>query len=692
MFGLLTGSQIEIPFYLLIAVCLSLFAVKCIFVFKGLTEIYSMRWVFGFMVYLFLFASGILLSESESYNNERINSHIGKSGCFIGKVIGQPQQKSKTLKLILRIVGYVDSNAWKKCNAKILVYIQKDLNSERLVHGDIIVARTLLRQIKGPYNPYEFDYRRFMHYKGIAFESYIKAGTWKLAGHSDNLKTYSIRLRNYLLGLYGMYGFENDEFAVLSALTLGYRDELGTEIKRSFSHAGVMHILAVSGLHTGIVFYVLNFIFGFLVNFRYGKSVRLIIVILALWFYAFLTGASITVIRASAMFSLIQFGNYLKRTINIYNIIAALAFFLLIFNPFQVFDVGFQLSFLAVLSIIFFQPRLYKLLIFRNYITDRIWILFTASISAQIGTLPAVIYYFHHFPPLFWLTNILILPPVAMVIYLAMLLFILSPLHQIAFIVSEFLNLLLIFINSIVNTVNKIPFSLIDGIYNSLAETIILYAIIISLSVYLIFKNKFYLLVCLSCILCFLSLNLLNRYIIYRQREIVIFNIRGYSAINFIHSRNNLMVTGMSPAVSTKVLHGSFQNYWIRHGVSDRIKILNTGDLSGNGSVCGTVCGVYCGNIYGNPVLGFNGKKILILCNTNLPEYGTNNKFRLDYIIITGNQKINIRWLTGLFDFKKLIIDSSNNHHTEKYWKEECRATGINPHMISESGAFVIKL
>jgi competence protein ComEC len=692
MFGLLTGSQIRIPFYLLIAACLFLFAVKCLFVFKGLTEVYSLRWVFGFLVYLFLFVSGILLSESESYYTKRIYSNIFNSKCFIAKIISEPQQKNKTFKLIMRIIGFEDSNVLRKCNIKILAYIHKDFNSERLTQGDIIVTKTLLRQIQGPDNPYEFDYKRFMYYNGIAFTSYIKAGTWKLTGHSDNLKTYSVRLRNHFLGLYRKYGFENDEFAVLSALTLGYRDELSTEIKRSFSNAGIMHILAVSGLHTGIVFYVLNFVFGFLLNFRYGKTIRLILVILALWIYAFLTGASITVIRASAMFSLIHFGKYIKRTVNIYNIIAALVFFLLVFNPFQVFDMGFQLSFLAVLSIIFFQHRLYKLLTFKSYLPDRIWILFTASISAQIGTFPVVIYYFHHFPSWFWLTNIIILPLVALVIYLAILLFILSPIPQVALFVSKFLNLVLMLINSIAHTVNQIPFSLIDGIYNSLTETIMLYAIIISLSIYIISKNKFYLLISMSCIICFLSLNLYKRYNIYRQREIVIFNIRGYSVINFIRSRNNLMVTGMNPAVSDKVLHGSVKNYWIRHGVSDRINILNTSDLTVNNTVCDTICRICCCNIYGNPVFSFGGKRILLLCNSKLLEYVTHDKFRLDYIIITGNQKVDIRRLTGLFNFKKIIIDSSNNHHTEKHWKEECRANMINPHITSESGAFVLKL
>ncbi len=546
--------------------------------------------------------------ELKSYDLQRKVSDIDESQYFTGRIINQPQQKSKTVKLLLKSVGYKGRFNWYKCRIKILAHIQKDVNSCKLEQGDIIVAMTNIRKPCGPENPYQFNYKRYLYYKGIARESYIRSGTWEIIGHGKSLMIYSSQLRNKLLRLYKRYGFKNDEFAVLSALTLGFRDDLRPETKRSFVSAGVMHTLAVSGLHTGIVFYVLNIIFGFLSENRYGKIIKLILVILLLWFYALLTGASISVIRASAMFSLIQIGNSIKRTINIYNILAALAFFLFLFNPFQVFDVGFQLSFLAVLSIVFFQPRFYRILTFRNRIIDRVWMLFTVSIAAQIGTFPVVIYYFHNFPLYFWITNILILPPVAIVIYLALLLFIFSPLNKAAFVIAGFLDIVLMLINNFVNTVKKFPSSLIEGLYNSLAETILLYAIIISVSVFILFKKRISLIVCQIFIICFLSFKMLRKYSIYKQKEIVIFNVNKYSVVNLIDGKKNYLITDLNTEGINEKLPDPVKDYWLRRGVYDVSRIFNISELTGNEKACNEDGGIYYGNIGGNPILNFKGK------------------------------------------------------------------------------------
>ncbi len=691
MIGLLTGNQFRISFSILITVCSLILIIIFILTFKGLTEVYKIRWLFGSLVYFFLFFSGILLFESRSYDLDRIAAHVDDSRCFIGKVISKPQKKNKTVKLILRIISYKDSDMWYKCNTKTQAYIQKNYSSGKLAYGDIIIIKTALRHVKGPENPCEFNYKKLLQYKGIIRESYIKSRAWKLIGRANNLLTYSQNLRSFLLELYKKYGFENDEFAVLSALTLGYRDELGAELKKSFSSAGVMHILAVSGLHTGIIFYVLNIVFGFLQNVRYGKTIKLLLVILALWFYALLTGASISVVRASAMFSLINLGSYMRRMINIYNILAALAFFLLIFNPYQVFDVGFQLSFLAVLSIVFLQPRLYSLFTFRNCLTDRIWMLFTVSISAQAGIFPVVIYYFHHFPLYFWLTNILILPIVAVVIFLAILLYAFSPVYHIAHLIAELLNVLLKAINFLVNEVRSLPFSLIEGIYNSFTETVLLYAIIFSLSVYIIFRKRIFSIICLFCIICFLSVNLYRKYNIYMQKEIVIFSVNEHTVLSFVYGRHNLLVTDSNAEINDNILSGLAHNYRDSHGTY-YMRNKSIGELTMNKLLFDANNRISCRSLFGNPVFNFCGERILLLCDTHLLEYKGNNKFRVDYIIITGDLMVNICRITGLFDFKQIIVDSSNDFRTQEYWKDMCKANGINTYIISETGAFISKL
>ncbi len=692
MIGLITGIRFDISFTLLIITCLLLMILLCLSAFNILQEKYKNRWIFGLSLYIFIMIAGILLMELKLNDSQRFLPQTEKSEYFFAEVIDQPQHKANTVKVLLKITGHRDSLQWYKCKMKALTYFQKDNNTGKISNGDIIILKTILRQVKEPANPYEFNYKRFLRFKGIIYQSYIKSGTWQIAGHGKSLMIFASHLRNELLKLYRKYGFDNDEFAVLSALTLGYKDELGAEIKKAFSSAGAMHILAVSGLHTGIIFYVLNILFGFLGKMAYGKTIKLILVVLLLWFYALLTGLSISVIRAASMFSLIQFGNSFRRTINIYNILAVLAFFILVINPLQMCDVGFQLSFLAVLSIVFFQPRFYKLLTFNNRIIDKIWLLFTVSIAAQLGIFPIIIFYFHHFPVYFWITNLLIILPVAVVIYLAIMLFIFSPLGQVAFIIAKSLNLILVLINLFVNTVEKFPFSLIDGIYNTFTETVILYLIIISISVFVIYKYRIHLRIALFCILCFLSINLYRKYIINKQSKIVVFNINKFTALNFIEGRNNYLFTSIDVEDKDKILLNSVQNYWIKHGISDINKLISLIDSTGNRKACNNIGGLTFRYLHNNLLFNFKGKKLLLLLNTNLFEYTINKKFQLDYIIIANNLEVSIKQLTSLFDFMNIIIDSSNNYWTKKYWKEECEPYGIDPYIISEKGVFKLDI
>ena len=689
--GIVAGMHCKMPFVLLIAVsCVLIIFFIIILLINKLSGLYKYRLLFGLSINAFIIVAGILLAQSKLNQPGIILYQIKSSEYFLGRIINQPELKSGSVKALIRIISYQESESWHKCNTIILAFFKADSNTNLLSAGDIIILKTSLREISNPGNPCEFNYKKFLRFKGIIYQSYIKQGTWRRIGHSNSPKTFAVKLRNTLLYLYKKYGIKDNEFAVISAVTLGYKDALNPAIKKSFASAGAMHVVAVSGLHVGIIFYVLNILFKSTGKIKCLKGPKLTIIILILWFYALLTGLAPPVVRATIMFTLIQIGMSLNRQVNIYNILAVTAFFMLISNPLQISDIGFQLSFISMLSIIFFQPRFYRLLIFKNLILDKIWILFTVSLSAQLGIFPVVIYYFHQFPVYFWLTNILIIFPVALSIYLAILLFALSWAGQAASVIAGILNLLLKFINFSIMAIEKLPFAVIEDLYTSPAATFLLYIVISSISMFIIFKNRLYLKASLLCVIILLSMNFMRYWDIYRQKKIVIFNINKFSAVNFIEGRNSYLFTDIDPESDGRLLLNSAYNYWLKNGVAKRNRIFYISGCNGKNKVYDDIAELHVRQLYDNLFISFRGERLLLLHNAELLEYISNSKYKPDYLIIIRNLKLNKNALIKLPDIDNIIIDSSNNFSTRQFWIKACRDYGINCNIVSLEGALEI--
>ena len=199
---------------------------------------------------------------------------------------------------------------------------------------------------------------------------------------------------------------EGKEYAVVSALVAGYTDDLDIETMKAFADTGTLHVLSVSGMHVGIIYYVLNLLLLFLSKHRYGNILRVLILLSFLWLYSMITGMSAAVMRSAAMLSFIIVGKSFNRYVNTYNIIAASIFFLLIMNPFTLMDVGFQLSYISVIGIIWLQPHIYSIFDFNTKWKDEIWKVVSVSIAAQIATFPLGIFYFHQFPNYFLPSNL----------------------------------------------------------------------------------------------------------------------------------------------------------------------------------------------------------------------------------------------------------------------------------------------
>ncbi len=344
-------------------------------------------------------------------------------GIHCATLLEKPVLKSKSYRAegIVTGVFYADSLTW--ASEKIVIYFAGNEKVEALRPGTMILFDRVPEVIENRGNPYEFDYKGYIARRGIRRQVYLNGDSWRPGGNDPvfRITVYAERTRDYLLGIYSQNGLAGPEYEILSALTLGYKKSMDAEIKQVFSATGAAHVLAVSGLHVGIVYMVFNLFFGFLRRQKATRYPFLFLAVLFLWGFAFITGLSPSVQRSALMFTVVLIGENLHRPANIYNTLASSASLLLVVNPNLVLDVGFQLSYAAVLGIVYFQPIVAGIFRFTSKAGSYLWGLFAVSVAAQMTTFPLSCFYFHQFPVYFWMSNFIVIPAAFLFIFLGIL-------------------------------------------------------------------------------------------------------------------------------------------------------------------------------------------------------------------------------------------------------------------------------
>ncbi|MBK5284012.1 MAG: ComEC family competence protein, partial [Bacteroidia bacterium] len=390
--GILTAIYLGIISLLFawLASLMSIVSLSFFIIFRKYFSSYRLRWVTGIHFYFlsFLFFYILTLENTASFDRQHFKNNISGAEEFIGQLTEEPIEKAKSRKSEIEIVAIKIKGRWANCSGKILAYLNRDSLSEKLSFGDMISFSTIPLPTEPPANPHQFNYKNFLRFHKIYHQVYLAKGKWNsLNANSGNVITrFAVNIRKRLLEIYRKNNIKGQEFAVLSALTLGYKDEIDAETQRAFSASGAMHVLAVSGLHVGIIFLALRKLLFFLEHGRRKKTIQLLIIAVMIWIFAVISGLSPSVMRASAMISLIVLGKLLLRHTNIFNVIAASAIILLAVNPFMIMEVGFQLSYLAVTGIVALQPWIYRLIYVPNKIFDWFWQLTSVSIAAQLIT------------------------------------------------------------------------------------------------------------------------------------------------------------------------------------------------------------------------------------------------------------------------------------------------------------------
>lgn len=650
---------------------------------------YGIRWLFGVLINISLFFIACLLVNNKLSGLE--NSDKYSAGYIIGTINERPDEKEKIIKTIVDVEAINQNEQWEETSGKILMFFQKDSNSLALEIGDRIIFKPNISDIRNSGNPSEFDYEKYLMFHLISQQSFLKTSDWKKIDSKNNtIKVFAEKIRDKFLSILKSNGLTGSEYSVVSALTVGYKNELDNNIKRAYSSSGAMHVLAVSGLHVGILFVIFSNILFFLKKIKQGKVLKSIILLILLWSYALITGLSPSVLRATTMFTFVIIGQSLNRPTNIYNSITASAFVLIIFNPLIITEVGFQLSYLAVIGIIYFQPKIYKLLYFKNYLIDKIWALVSVSLAAQISTTPISLYYFHQFPNYFIVTNIVVIPIVTIVIYIALILFVLSGIEVVSFWIGKTLEFVVKILNESAIFIEKLPYSLSENISISLNQTILLYLLIILFSAYIYQFKKKYLFSAFATIVLILSIEVFYKVENVFQRKLIVYNVNKQSAINIIDGNENLLISSFSANEDMSKLVNLTKNNWLNLGL-DKEKHISINTLDKKFLFTNNLIVNNTNAIIFDKYIGFYKNRILVANKDfKIPQF--ENRVKINYLVITNNSIKNVEDLNKSIETDIVILDSSNSVKYSEYITEFCKKNNILCHNTKINGAFVVDL
>jgi competence protein ComEC len=510
-------------------------------------SIYKHKWLGGILTHLILFLTGwIAVINCNELNSEK---HFSKSPAdyLIVKISNEPKLSSNMLRFSTKAEENIIKGHVTPSSGNLLITI-KDSAAANLYYGDKLLIPTNYQAIEPPANPAEFNYKQYLANQNIHYQCYLRRGQfYVLKRNTGNaLIAASLRLRQHLVERFKQHTHSPEAIAVASTLILGYKADLSSDVLQAYSKTGTAYVLSISGAQVAIIFILLETLFGFLNRFRYGKAVKAILIISLIWYYAILTGFSLAVCRVAVMTSMFIISRTYSRNINKLNILAISAFFLLLYNPLFITEVGFQLSYVAVAGLIIFQPIVYKRLHFKNKWADKLWLLCSFSLAAQIITFPLSAFYFHQFPAYFLVSNLFIIIPSAVIMYSGIAYLIFGSIPVLGNVLGFVLEKSILFMDRVLAFIEHAPWSGISKIWITPFEYPLLYIIIISAFCYLYNRKTSLLKLGFAATLLLTVSVSVKKWNNLRASGVTVLNLRKHTGIILRKGNNATVITDLS--------------------------------------------------------------------------------------------------------------------------------------------------
>ena len=640
-------------------------------------------WLYGIFLNIFLFATGVCTVVLHPFTP----IEESEQGAWLVVVQEPPTERANSMKATIKVRAQLTDDASIACNELVVAYFRKDSLSRHIRQGDLLVIDATLNPATNAGNPYEFDYRGYLARKHISRSVFVESGNWqKLDSYAQNpFINLSNRIRNCLLDVFNRAGLSGNELAVASALVLGYKADFDDELRQAYSASGAMHVLAVSGLHVGIVYMVLATFLKLTPFINRLRWLRALLSLVFLWLFAMITGMSPSVMRATTMFSFIAAGEALDRRAYTYNSIAASAFVLLFFDPNNLFNVSFQFSYMAVIAIVFINRYLYGLFTFKNWLLNQAWNLTCVSIAAQIGTAPLALYYFHQFPSYFILSNFVVIPAATVIIYGALMLFVVSPVPLLLETLGWLLDKFLYGVNFLIFFIEKMPGSVILEIRFAGWEIVCAYFLVASLSIWMLTKYKTALFAAVLIVSFWLTGATVRSGNDLRRQQFIVYNAQGNSLLQFIDGRNHAnWYASRNPSFNVS---GFIKNQTTAMQLKGgQYSLLDSALLAEREFALPS--GLYSSGNF----IQFAGKRFAIFTRDMPPQNAGGQSIRTDVAILSQNVNVRIPQIIESYRPDMIVFDSSNSRARIDSWEEECLDAGVNYHRVDRDGAFLFIL
>lgn len=603
----------------------------------------------GFLVHIIMICSGMLCTFFKDVRNDRewIGYHPKKDSVLLVRIEQELAERNSTYKT----EGSIISDQRK---GRLLLYFKKQNSQPSLKTGDHIVIRNYLESIPSNHNPGGFDYQKYCALKQAYHQVFLTNGDYWKTGYNDatSIERLILFLQKNVLSSLRSY-IPKNEAGLAEALLIGYKEDLDRDLLQRYSNTGVVHVIAISGLHLALVYLIIEKICSIFLKKK--SRTKALVIIVSLWIFTLLAGASPSVVRSAAMFTIIVMGESFQKRSNILNSLFASAFLLLCFDPFWLWDLGFQLSYSAVLSLVLFAKHAYDLVYVRNKALDHLWQMCSVTLAAQLLTLPIILYHFRQFPVYFVFTNMICVPLSSIILMIEILLCSISAFDAMAQLTGKLTGWLIHLMNSSVDFFNDLPMSLIYPIRIDARQAWIMFSVILLFYFYKRFKIRPLLHASFAGIAVIMMLHLLWRREVSQQLLLIVYNAGRTRVVAFISGSRALLIADSSGldqnsykrfVEPTHALFGINEQVYIRYPVS-------------------------------NTLLKVNNKRILLVNKGN-------DRTDADIKIISKNCPP-----FSPLGKQQLIIDGSNGKKKIEAWKSIQQRVAGDYHFSSQDGAFV---
>jgi len=629
----------------------------------------------GLLFILVLICLGCILTWKDHPAISQQHFSRFKASHLLGYISSEPTKRGAFLTAEVTITA-VKEHTYRKASGTLLLRINQGDDTVSVNYGDELLFKNHLSPISPPHNPQEFDYAQYMANRNIWHQAYLLPQDFVKTGNREGnrLVGYALAIRGKMIAKFHRYFKHEDAVALLSTLVLGYRTALDKELVQAFTATGTVHVLAVSGMHVGIVFAFLALGLKWMERKSYLAIARLFVLLFFIWGYALLTGFSASVLRAAFMISFLIGGTTFKKTRNTYNNLAASAFFLLLFNPKYLTEVGFQLSYLAVLGMVWLMPKINVVLKSAHKHLKKGIQYLAVPCTAQLTTYPLVLYYFHVFPVYFLPANLLIMVPVTVIIYGGFLLLVL-PINAFSLTIATYLEKFIVVMNKLLLTIEHWPLATVKSIWIGQFEYIMHYLLLIAAVFAFQYASRKSFYIMLFCLFCLGSIHCSRMWYKHANRRLVIFNVRNHFAIGLLMGNETVVYSDFSSIDDAAVQYSVIPAIEAQ-SASKHLTFISRPAKSEEKAF----------SINDNHIQ-FMGKDLLIIDGK---EPNGSSPIEPDWVLLKDNPKDSLsKLLSGRSKVPLLILDATNGPHTLARYRSEAAELGIAVYCLKDNFAYV---